>query len=187
VALFSPLKRTYGRDVEKLMRVSLTHIAKEDFFPAFKDTFPKVFTDENILSGFRRAGIVPQDPEKVISQLDVKIRTPKPEIGFELMEPWVSQTPQNPTQAQSQFTFLKDRISRHQNSSPKPILSAVDQITKRAKMTMHNKYALLEAEVKLLRNANKELSKRRRTKKKICGKEYHLVFEMNRTFGTVKR
>jgi hypothetical protein len=43
VALFGPLKRNYGRMIENLMRISLTRISKEDFFPAFKNAFFEVF------------------------------------------------------------------------------------------------------------------------------------------------
>jgi hypothetical protein len=48
VALFGSLKRSYGRMVEKLMRISLTRISKEDFFPAFKDAFFEVFGQANV-------------------------------------------------------------------------------------------------------------------------------------------
>jgi hypothetical protein len=51
---------------------------------------------------------------------------------------------------------------------------------------MH-KYALLEAEVKLLRDANKELSKRRKIKKKYLRYGGSLSFQEGRTFGTIKR
>lgn len=115
--------------------------------------------------------------KRVISQLDVKIRTPTPEIdSSQQFEPWVSQTPHNPIQAQSQSTFLNDRISRHHSSSSTPILLAVDQIAKGAKMIMH-RYTLLGTEVKLLRSANREVSKRRKTKKRHLRKEGRLSFQ----------
>jgi hypothetical protein len=48
VALFGSLKRSYGRMVENLMRISLTRISKEDFFPAFKNAFFEVFGQANV-------------------------------------------------------------------------------------------------------------------------------------------
>jgi hypothetical protein len=48
VALFGPLKRSYSRMVEKLMRISLTRISKENLFPAFKNAFFKVFGQANV-------------------------------------------------------------------------------------------------------------------------------------------
>ena len=78
--------------------------------------------------------------------------------------PWASQTPHNPTEATSQTDFIKNRVRRHQGSSPTPILSAVDQFAKGAIAIMH-KVTLLRAEVKTLREANSSLSKRRKAKK----------------------
>jgi hypothetical protein len=108
VACFGPLKRKYGQLVEKMMRRSLTHIAKEDFLPLFKDTFLEVFTSKNIQSGFRGSGLVPFNPEVVISKLDVRLQTPTPISSPQIeARPWVSKTPQNPIEAHSQSTFLK--------------------------------------------------------------------------------
>lgn len=63
-----------------------------------------------------------------------------------------------------QSELIKTRISKHQNSSPTPMLAAVDQFTKGATAMMHQ-VALLRAEVSFLRCANKGLSKRWRAKK----------------------
>jgi hypothetical protein len=80
IALFGPLKRSYGRMVEKLMRISLTRISKENFFPAFKNAFFEVFSQANVQSGFRKASLIPCNPETVITKLDIKLRTPTPNI-----------------------------------------------------------------------------------------------------------
>jgi hypothetical protein len=166
IALFGPLKRAYGKQIENMMRTSLTRVSKENFIPAFKNAFFQVFGQKNIRSGFRGAGLVPHDPEQVIAKLDVKLRTPTPDIkSLSLPEPWVSQIPHNPTKARSQFTFLKNRIAKHQGSSPTSIYAAIDHLEKGTKMIMH-KLALQNAELKLLREANKELTNRRKTKKK---------------------
>jgi hypothetical protein len=48
IALFGPLKRAYGKQVEKVMRISLTRVSKEDFFPAFKNAFFAFFNEKNV-------------------------------------------------------------------------------------------------------------------------------------------
>jgi hypothetical protein len=63
IALFGPLKRAYGKQVEKMMRTSLTRVSKENFFTAFKNAFFAVLARKNVQSGFRSAGFVPHDPE----------------------------------------------------------------------------------------------------------------------------
>jgi hypothetical protein len=177
IALFNPLKRYYGRLVGELMRTLLTRISKKDFLPTFKNAFFQVFKQKNIQSGFRGAGLIPYNPEEVIARLDVKLRTPTPNIEFLILpEPWVSQTPHNPIEAYSQFIFLKNRISRHQGSSPTSILGAIDHFEKGAKIIMH-KFALQKAELKTLRNANRELTNRRKTKKKQLRKGGLLSFQ----------
>jgi hypothetical protein len=66
VACFSPLKRKYGDEISALARNHVRHIDKETFLPAFKATFKKVFSPENVRSGFRGAGLVPHNPEAVL-------------------------------------------------------------------------------------------------------------------------
>jgi hypothetical protein len=157
VGCFGPLKQAFGRQIEEMMRTHITHITKLDFFPAFHKAFQLAMTKSNIQGCFRGAGLVPFDPESVISRLDVRPWTPTP-------APWVSKTPSNAIEASSQSDFIKDRIARHQNSSPTPIYDAIDQFAKGAQGVMHQ-MDLLKSEIQILREANETLSKRRRAKK----------------------
>lgn len=165
VGCFSPLKTAYGKQIEGMMRASITHITKEDFLPAIFAAHQAAMTSDNIRGGFRGAGLVPLDPEKVISQLDVRLKTPTPSNPRPgSAHTWVSKTPNNPTEAFSQSTLIKNRIARHQNSSPTEILRAVDIFAKGTSKIMHQ-LALLKSENQSLRAANEALSKRRRAKK----------------------
>lgn len=165
VGCFGPLKKAYGREIEELMKARITHITKTDFLPAFFAAHQAAMTDKNIQGGFRGAGLVPLNPENVLSRLNVKLRTPSPvEERIELPNIWVPKTPNNPTEATSQTDYIKRRISRHQGSSPTSILVAMDQFAKGARGIMH-RMALLRAENEQLRGANATLSKRRRARK----------------------
>lgn len=166
VGCFRALKRSYGKAIEGLMRSHTTHISKEDFFPAFHAAHIESMTESNIKGGFRGAGIVPYNPEYVISQLDAKLHTPTPPgTSAGLPTLWDPKTPNNPVEAQSQTDYIRNRIVRHQNSSPTSIIASVSQITKGATQVMH-RLALLQSENHELRRANERLSRRRRTKKK---------------------
>ena len=148
-----------------MVRSHITHITKDDFFPAFCTAFYAAMTEKNIRAGFRGAGLAPFNPESVLSKLDVKLKTPTPLSSRPgTPQPWVSKTPNNPIEAISQSEFVKTRIANHQNSSPTSIYAAVDQIARGAQGMMHT-VALLKAEVTALRKANETLSKRRRVKK----------------------
>lgn len=52
VGCFSPLKAAYGKQIEGMMRASITHITKEDFFPAFLAAHKAAITPGNIQGGF---------------------------------------------------------------------------------------------------------------------------------------
>jgi hypothetical protein len=165
VGIFGPLKKAYGAQISFLARANITHITKDDFFPAFQAAFEAVFTEQNIKGGFRGAGLVPFNPNAVISKLDVKLRTPTPPgTSNGLPQPWVSQTPQTAAEAVLQSTLIKDQMIRHQGSSPTPILNSVDQLTKAVVANSHQ-LTLLTGEIKALREANEALSKRRRAKR----------------------
>jgi hypothetical protein len=165
VGCFGPLKKAYGRQIENKMRAGITHITKEDFFPAFSAAFQEAMTEKNIQGGFRGAGLIPHDPEAVLSKLDVKLKTPTPPgTSHGLPEPWVSKTPNNPIEATSQSEYIKNRISRHQNSSPTSFLRALNQHTKGTHIMMHS-LALMQSEVHLMRGELATLSKHCRAKK----------------------
>jgi hypothetical protein len=122
-------------------------------------------TEKNIQGGFRGAGLIPHNPEAVLSKLDVKLKTPTPtETSYGLPEPWVLKTPNNPIEATSQSEYIKNRISRHQNSSLTSILRALNKHTKGTHMMMHS-LTLIQSEAHLMRGGLETLSKRRRAKK----------------------
>ena len=77
VSCFSPLKRAYGREIEKLARQGVYHIDKIDFLTVYQQIRPTVFTQQNIQAGFQAAGLVPLCPDRVLSSLTVA-RTPSP-------------------------------------------------------------------------------------------------------------
>lgn len=132
---------------------------------AFKQAYQQSITVANGQAGFRGAGLIPFDPKTVLGRLDVKLRTPTP-IGPPSADadPWVSQTPHNPTEALSQTTLVRDRIARHQGSSPTSPFQTVASLAKGTKHLAHE-LTLVNAELRTLRAANEALSKRRRAKK----------------------
>jgi hypothetical protein len=165
VGFFGVLKRAYSRQIETFIKAHINHITKVEFFLAFKAAYMESMTVQNAQAGFRGAGLVPFDPQAVISKLDVKLRTPTPTgTSSADADPWVSQTPHNPAEALSQTTLVKDRIARHQGSSPTPIFQTVAALAKGTERLAHE-VTLMSAELRTLRAANEALSKRRRAKK----------------------
>ena len=60
------------------MRLRINHITKLEFLLAFRQAFKAAFTKQNIKAGFRAIGLVPYNPERVISCLDLRLRTLTP-------------------------------------------------------------------------------------------------------------
>ena len=174
VGCFAPLKASYRKQIENLVRVRINHITKLEFLPAFKEAFNTAFIEQNIKSGFRATGLVPYDPDAVLSSLDLQFRTPTPPPIEE--QGWTSKTPQNATELQNQTAHLKNRIVRHQDSSPTSINEAFDQLVKGAQIMVHSA-TLLKAEVKALQEANQAKKRRERKHKRRIYQGGSLIVE----------
>ncbi|KAH7556263.1 putative transposase [Bipolaris maydis] len=168
VGCFSPLKRAYSREVESLIRHHINHITKLEFLPAFKVAFDRSFTATNICSAFRGAGLVPLQPDAVLSRLDIKLRTPTPPAVLEAL--WQARTPSNTRELEAQSTLIRDRVQRHQGSSPASIIMAINQLKKGAEVMMLSA-ELMRDRIASLEKANEAATKRRQRKKKRIQKQ----------------
>ena len=163
VGCFSPLKRAYSREIEALIRHHINHITKLEFLPAFKAAFERSFTSDNICSAFRGAGLVPLQPDVVLSQLDVQLRTHSPAALPEAV--WEARTPSNVRELEAQSTLIRDRIQQHKSSSPATIIQAISQLKKGAEVIMLSA-ELMHDRITSLERANEAATKRRQRKKK---------------------
>jgi hypothetical protein len=150
VGCFAPLKRAYGDEISGLARYGTKQIKKEAFLPAFKAAFEKAITKENICASFRGAGLVPHDPEAVVSKLDVVLRTPTPPKPEDT--PWESKTPSNLREIEAQSTLLRERVRLHRDSPTSPLLRAVEQLNKGVALMGHET-VLMRQEMAGLRKA----------------------------------
>ncbi|KAI1512151.1 DDE superfamily endonuclease [Pyrenophora tritici-repentis] len=164
VGCFSPLKRAYSREVESLIRHHINHITKLEFLPAFKAAFNRSFTPANICSAFRGAGLVPLQPDAVLSKLDVQLRTPTPAALPEA--PWEACTPSNVRELEAQSTLIRERVRRHKSSSPASIIQAIDQLKKGAEVMMLSA-ELMRDRIASLEKANEAASARKHRKKSV--------------------
>jgi hypothetical protein len=164
VGCFSPLKRAYSREVESLIRHHINHITKLEFLPAFKAAYDQSFTSANICSAFRGAGLVPLQPDAVLSKLDVQLRTPTPlEALPEAL--WEARTPSNVRELEAQSTLIRERVRRHKSSSPASIIEAINQLKKGAEVMMLSA-ELMRDRIASLERANEAASARKQRKKR---------------------
>lgn len=172
VGCFGPLKRAYYTEIDSWSRYSVTQVKKETFLPAFHIAFNKAFTKENIIASFRGAGLVPHDPERVLSKLDVVLRTPTPPPPE--ATPWESKTPGNLQEIEAQSTLVRERIQRHRESPISPLLQAVDSLAKGMAIIGHNS-VLQTREIAGLRKAIEAAAEQHKRKRKYIRTEESLT------------
>ena len=80
VSCFTVLKRSYGRQIENLIRVGVNYIDKSDFLSAYSTARTEALTLNTVCSGFVATGLVPYNPERVLSKLNTQLRTPTPPL-----------------------------------------------------------------------------------------------------------
>jgi hypothetical protein len=165
VGCFGPLKKAYGRQIEHLIRCSITHISKTEFFPAFRAAHQASITESNIKAGLRGAGLAPFDPENVISKLDVQLRTPTPPAEVTAPStPWTARTPKTLLEAQSHSNYLQGRVRNHKSSSPESIIEAIKHFEKGITVLIQ-KIVLLEDRLQQVEQQNRIVGRRRRGKR----------------------
>jgi hypothetical protein len=159
VSCFSILKRSYGRLVAEQARLGVNHIDKAEFLLLLQHARNEVYTARNIQSGFSAAGLVPLEPEQVLSKLQIRICTPSPPHS-PLRGPYQPETPHNLTQLEQQFTAIKGYLKRRSQSPPTPTDIALRQLVKGAQLAMHSA-VLLARENEQLRAANARQKRRK--------------------------
>src|SRR5580700_6264349 len=169
VGCFSVLKRSYGRQIEGLMRNGVNHIDKQDFLEAYYTAHTETMNQSNIHSSFTATGVVPYDPERVLSKLNTQLRTPTPPLATALEQgPWIPETPHNTAQLELQSKAIKDYIKRRTRSPPSPTDLALNQLVKGCQMAM-NSAVLLAEENRQLRAENERQKKKKAKRRSYSG------------------
>lgn len=131
VGCFSPLKQSYGRVILGLARNGILHVDKMTYLPAFREAINASITEQNIRRSFRGAGLVPFNPEAVLSNLTVPIRTPTPPTTNN--PAWEPKTPSNTVEFGSQSKLVSTKLG----GSPSSHKDGIDQLVKGAHKMAH--------------------------------------------------
>jgi len=91
-----------------LIRNHINHTTKLEFPPAFKVAFGQSFTVANICSAFRGAGLVPLQPDVVLSKLNIQLRMPTPTTLVKAL--WEARTSSNVRELEAESTLIRDRV-----------------------------------------------------------------------------
>ena len=132
VSCYSPLKHAYGQEVQDFARQGIYHIDKEDFLLIYLKIRLPVFLSQNIKSGFLATGLLPYDPQRVLSSLPVP-KTPSPP-GTANGPQWTSETPHTTAQLEQQARLIRNLLQRQSQS---PTSQAMNQLIKGCQLAMH--------------------------------------------------
>ena len=170
IGCFAPLKRAYGGMIEAKARCNINHIDKLDFLAAFPKARTEAFRPAIIQNAFAAAGLVPYDPGRVISKLDVRLRTPTP-LGSRpssQSSAWSPKTPANLKQLNRQASSIKLLLKQRSRSPPTPTNRAIDQLLKGYQLSLHTNAILLQENRDLRAENETKKQKRQRTSKRIA-------------------
>jgi hypothetical protein len=126
VGCFSPLKASYGKQVEGKMRLGINHINKEEFLHLYYPAHVQAITEKNIQSGFAATGLVPFNPDQVLSTLNPVVQTPSPVPTEESV--WESKTPRTIKDVKRQAQHIQEQRRHRINTSHSPSNSAFQWI-----------------------------------------------------------
>jgi hypothetical protein len=167
VSCYSPLKRLYGQEIQGLVRQGIHHIDKDDFLMIYPTVRQQVFTEQNIKSGFRATGLIPYNPERVLSSLTVTKTPSPPGTAVGPSPPWAAETPHNLAELEKQAKLVQDLLQR---SSQSPTNQAITQIIKGCQMAMHST-VILGKEIKELRTVNERQKQKKQYRRRYIAKE----------------
>lgn len=180
VGCFSVLKRSYRREVAEIIRLGINHVDKREFLSALKVARKDALSASNIASGFAATGIVPFNPEMVLSTIQIRPYTPPDQLLSEHPDRAI-ETPHNLAQLEHQVAALKQYLKRRSNSPPTPTDRALNQLVKGCQMAMQSG-VLLAAENERLRAANEKQKHRRGLKRRFISTSTSLNVSEASTF-----
>lgn len=135
------------------MRLGFNHVDKLDFLEAYPYARLEAFRSENIQNGFAAAGLAPLDRERVLSQLNVQLKTPTPPGSQSSIS--APKTPYNLKQLTKQ-AFKVNQLLRHRTQSPpSPTKTALNQLIKGFEVAL-NSAAILAKDNQDLRAAHEK-------------------------------
>jgi hypothetical protein len=147
------------------MRLGFNYIDKFDFLEAYPQACTAIFSADNIRSGFSATRLIPLNPDQVLSQLNIQLKTPTPP-GSQSTDS-ILKMPYNLEQLKKQESTLKKLLRERIYSPPTPTKAVLDQIIKGCEMAMNNAVLLAKENQDLCAAHEKQLQNRKRSRRQI--------------------
>ena len=172
VGCFAVLKRSYGSRVAGYTRLGINSIEKDDFIDIFPMARTDAFKDTIVYSAFAATGLVPFEPDRVLSKLNICLQSPplpdRPGSQGSTSDSNISTgIPQNIKQLAKRKARIDAVLSDGLNKLSSPTKRDLEQYHNMTLKIM-NKLVFQDDEIKRLRAGNaKQVKKRAKSKKQI--------------------
>jgi hypothetical protein len=162
IGCFGVLKRAYSKVVEAQARLNRVRLDKTDFLEAYRTARTDAFKPETILNSFTGAGIIPFDPQHVISKLDVRLITPPRPIscGSDSSRIFTTRTPQIVKEVRRQASSIR-KIAI---DDPQSLGDALNQMEKGCQLAIHG-FTIARQQITELLVANAKVTRKKRRNK----------------------
>lgn len=140
------------------MRLGVNHIDKDEFLRHYPSAHVQAMTEKTIQSGFAATGLVPFDPDRVLSTLNPVVRTPSPVPTEESV--WESKTSRTIKEIRRQGQHIQAQHRIRTATSKSPSDSAFQQLLKGFEVVVHER-AILQVENAALRVENQRQKRKR--------------------------
>jgi hypothetical protein len=148
------------------MSLGVNHIDKQEFLLLYQQARTQALHESNIRSGFAATGLVPYEPDRVLSLLHTQLHTPSPQLQPQAdPSPYTAATPHNITELQQQTELISQYIKRHSHSPPSMLTQAVNQVIKGASLVMESIALLTDQNEKLM--VENQRQKRKKAQQRV--------------------
>ena len=139
VSCFSPLKSLYKAQVQSLSENGVNHIQKETFLLHYAQIRDKALREDNIRSGFEAVGLVPYNPDRVLSKIPDAKEVPSPPGTSDSNRSFPSVcTPRTPYDVRQLKQQKKESVDTVRNSARQPSNSQVGGQTNKGMRRSHD-------------------------------------------------
>ena len=158
VGCYSPLKVVYGHEVTELARQSVFHVDKLNFLWIYRRIRLTALSESNVRGGFQATGLIPFNPERVLTCLTVIRTSSPPGTAADASLAWTAETPRTTEQLQQQARIVRDLL-RRQSQSPTSL--AISQLA------MQSATILAKENTKLRASSQRQRQKRQQRRRYI--------------------
>lgn len=115
VGCFAPLAMYYGKELENHLRLSEGKIkmSKRDFFHCFQPAWFKAFNEHNVMSAWKKTGLIPFNPALVLDQIrptDVVTSAPRRRAATPTSSPPLA--PKTPRSKRKLKDFINETVDK---------------------------------------------------------------------------